>query len=171
MGGSGDDTAFGEFAAARLPASLRYAYLLCGEHATAEDIVQGALARTFASWPRVRTKGNPEQYVRRAILNAVCNRGRRRWREQPTATPPERPTVGRPDADYVEREAMWAALRLLPPRQRAVLVLRYYDELSEAEIAAVLGCSRGTVKSQAARGLEKLRQVLHLSDQEQVGPR
>jgi RNA polymerase sigma factor (sigma-70 family) len=107
--------------------------------------VQTAFAKTALGWSRVRRRDNPEGYVRRAIVNTHLNAMRRKpWREQPREYLPEDAEVRRPERELDDRDAMWHALAELPPRQRAVLVLRYYEDLSEADIAEVLGCSRGT---------------------------
>jgi RNA polymerase sigma-70 factor (sigma-E family) len=163
------ERAFRGFAAARLPALLRFGHLLTGDPRSAEDLVQSALARTALSWPRVRRQDDPEGYVRRTMLNLQANvRRGRPWREAPTADPPDVVEPRSAQDDYDDRDRMWQALATLPPRQRAVLVLRYYSELSEAEIAETLGCSPGTVKSQAAKALAKLRLLTDFtgSDQE-----
>jgi len=152
---------FRSFVVARSPSLLWYAHLLTGDRHTAEDVVQTALAKTALAWPRVRRKDNPEGYVRRAIVTTHLNAVRRRpWREQPREFVPESAHDRRPEGEFDDRDVMWQALAELPPRQRAVLVLRYYEDLSEAEIAESLGCSRGTVKSQAAKGLAHLRQLV-----------
>ncbi|MEV5572348.1 SigE family RNA polymerase sigma factor [Spirillospora sp. NPDC052269] len=143
-----------DWMAARLPALQRYAYLLTGDAHDAEDVVQTALARTLAAWPRVIRKHDPEAYVRKAIARLVLNSRRRAWRERLWASPPERAEQPSWPGDRV---VMWTALATLPPRQRAVVVLRYYEDLSEAQIAETLGCSRGTVKSQSAKALAKLK--------------
>jgi RNA polymerase sigma-70 factor (sigma-E family) len=160
-----DEADFRVFVAARSTSLLWFAHLLTGDRHTAEDVVQTALSRTFSAWGRVRRKDNPEGYVRRAIVNTHLNGLRRRpWREQPHAEVPETATHRRPESDLDERDAMWHALAELPPRQRAVLVLRYYEDLSESDIADVLRCSRGTVKSQAAKGLTHLRRIVQKED-------
>ena len=160
-----DEADFRAFVAARSTSLLWFAHLLTGDRHAAEDIVQTALAKTAAGWSRVRHKENPEGYVRRAIVNTHLNAMRRRpWREQPRGDVPELATDRRPESDLDERDAMWHALSGLPPRQRAVLVLRYYEDLSESDIAEVLGCSRGTVKSQAAKGLLHLRRIVQKED-------
>lgn len=160
-----DEADFRAFVAARSTSLLWFAHLLTGDRHAAEDIVQTALAKTAAGWSRVRHKENPEGYVRRAIVNTHLNGLRRRpWREQPHGDVPELATDRRPESDLDERDAMWHALSGLPPRQRAVLVLRYYEDLSESDIAEVLGCSRGTVKSQAAKGLLHLRRIVQKED-------
>jgi RNA polymerase sigma-70 factor (sigma-E family) len=157
LGAPGDS--FAGFVAARLGPLHRYAYVLTGDPHEAEDLVQEALARTGAAWSRVRNRDNPETYVRTVMVRLMCNRWRRPRRERLTARPPETarpdPALGRVDDDA----AVEALLRDLPPRQRAVLVLRYVDGLTEAEIADTLGCARGTVKSQAAKALASLRRT------------
>ena len=155
----GDEQQFAEFVSARMPAVLRWAHLLTGDRGRAEDLVQHAFAATYRHWRRIEPAG-AEAYVRRAVLNAHLSWWRRGWRsEQPVAEPPERAGPDR-TGDVDERDAMWAALAGLPPRQRAVLVLRYYEDLSEAEIARVLDVSPGTVKSQAAKGIARLRTLV-----------
>ena len=156
-----DEADFRAFVAARSPSLLRFAHVLTGDPHSAEDVVQTALAKTALGWPRVRRKDNPEGYVRRAIVTTHLNALRRKpWREQPRAVMPDDASPAGPEHELDERDAMWTALSELPPRQRAVLVLRYYEDLSEADIADVLGCSRGTVKSQAAKGLARLREIV-----------
>ncbi|HTC68489.1 MAG TPA: SigE family RNA polymerase sigma factor [Acidothermaceae bacterium] len=160
-----DEDDFRSFVASRSAALLWFAHLLTGDRGAAEDIVQTALAKTALGWSRVRRKDNPEAYVRRAIVNTHLNALRRRpWREQPQEHLPEDVDSRHREHELDDREAMWQALSGLPPRQRAVLVLRYYEDLSEADIADVLGCSRGTVKSQAAKGLQHLRRTMQKED-------
>jgi RNA polymerase sigma-70 factor (sigma-E family) len=159
-----DEDDFRAFVTARSASLLWFAHLLTGDRHLAEDTVQTALAKTALAWSRVRRKDNPEGYVRRAIVTTHLNAQRRRpWREQPRQFMPDDeqpPGLLRAEDERDERDAMWRALAELPPRQRAVLVLRYYEELSEAEISEVLGCSRGTVKSQASKGLLHLRRIV-----------
>lgn len=153
------DAAFDDFVAARMGALLSYAHLLTGDRHAAEDVVQTALAKTAVAWRGVRDKSNPEAYVRRAIVTTQLNVWRaRRWRETPFAVMPDHAAYDEREARSDDRAAMWSALRTLPPRQRAVLVLRYYGGLSELEIAGALGCAVGTVKSQAAKALARLRE-------------
>ena len=144
--------------AARQAALLRTAYLLTGDRAGAEDLVQTALAKLYLSWDRVREREAIDGYVRRIIVNEHNSLWRRAWkrREHVAETMPERPFVD--EYDDGRGAALWSFVRSLPPRQRAVIVLRYYEELSEAETAAVLGVSVGTVKSQASRALAGLRE-------------
>lgn len=147
---------FEQFVAARGPALLRTARLLTGSHHEAEDLVQTVLARLLLHWGKVGDEF-PEAYARRALVNGSLNlRQRRLQRGILSDVVPDR---GVPDASepHAAHDAMWRCLRALPRKQRAVLVLRYYDDYSEQEIAAALNCSVGTVKSQAAKGLAKLR--------------
>jgi RNA polymerase sigma-70 factor (sigma-E family) len=161
------DAEFRDFMHGRWPAMVRLAYALTGDQGHAEDVAQAAFARAYASWPKVRRTGNPEGYVRRIVINENRNRFRKqRVAERLTDAPPE-PGTG-PGADatsqYDERSALMAALRRLGPRQRAVVVLRYWLGLTESEAAAELNCSVGTVKSQASRALAILRQSAELVD-------
>ena len=150
-----DRSGFDEFVATRSPALLRTAYLLTGDHGLAEDLLQTALAKCWFAWGRI--DGPPEPYVRRVLATTYATWWRRKWRgERPTGELPDR---GDPPATAPvdDRDALWRALGALPRRQRAVVVLRYYEDLSEAETAAALGISTGTVKSQAAKALAALR--------------
>lgn len=149
---------FQEFVTARWPHLVRTAYLLTGDVHHAEDLTQTALAKAYRSWRRVSRSDRPEAYVRRILVNCNSDRFRkRRVTEALTAVPPE--VAGRDEAVSWadERSALLAALAGLPPKQRAVIVMRYWEDLSEAEVAEVLGCSPGTVKSQASKALAKLR--------------
>ena len=151
-----DGEDFSAFAVSRWPGLVRLAFGLTGDRWMAEDIAQTALARAYVAWRRVNRADDPDAYLRRILVNASNRRFRRhRVTEQP-GDPPETAVDG--PADLVsERAALLAALRQLPPRQRAVVVLRYWEDLTDAQIAAVLGCSSGTVRSQLARALAKLR--------------
>ncbi|MEW9554566.1 SigE family RNA polymerase sigma factor [Nonomuraea sp. NPDC050783] len=143
---------FDEFVRARGDALLRYGYVLSGDSEDAADLVQEALARLGDAWTRVRNKDDPEGYVRTTMVRLHIRSWRRRRRESLVADVPDRGADDRyGDAD------LWAELQRLPRRQRAVLVLRYYEDLPDQEIADILGVSRGTVRSQAARALDKLR--------------
>lgn len=155
--GKARDEEFRDFVATRSGVLLRFAYLLTGDQHLAEDLLQTALTKTYLAWHRIRDRSALEAYVKRTIATTATSWWRRRWTgERPTDVVPDRPLRDR-TADYDERDAMWQHLQALPARQRAVLVLRYYEDLSEAEIAEVLGCAPGTVKSQASRGLAALR--------------
>jgi RNA polymerase sigma-70 factor (sigma-E family) len=146
---------FAEFVATRSTRLLRTAYLLTHDWAHAEDLLQTSLAKTWFAWRRIHS--NPEPYVRRVMVNTYASWWRRRWNgEQPTQDLPER--TGRDEFSPVDdRQSLWAALRRLPRRQRTVVVLRFFEDLSEADTAEILGTSVGTVKSQTARALAKLR--------------
>jgi RNA polymerase sigma-70 factor (sigma-E family) len=147
---------FSAFAVSRWPGLVRLAFGLTGDRWMAEDIAQAALARAYVAWRRVSRADDPDAYLRRILVNAAHRRFRKhRVSEQP-GDPPETAVEG--PADLVsERAALLAALRQLPDRQRAVVVLRYWEDLTDAQIAATLGCSPGTVRSQLSRALAKLR--------------
>ncbi|WP_261566496.1 SigE family RNA polymerase sigma factor [Frankia gtarii] len=165
-----DERAFEEFVAHSGDRLLRSAVLLVGDRGAAEDLLQGALERTYRHWPRVST-GQPEAYVRRVLVNAAASRWRRRRIREVPWEPATAGVAGQPDhaERLVQRDGLIQALLTLPVRQRAVLVLRYLDDLPEAEVAAVLGCSVGSVKSQASRGLARLRASAHLGSAPQQG--
>jgi len=147
--------AFDAFVRARLPELLRFGRVLTGNTDAAADLVQDALERTLLAWPRLQEREEPTAYVRRVMVNRNISVWRRLRRETLAGDVPERAIEDNPrDHD------LWAALQSLPPRQRAVLALRYYEDLSEAEIARVLGCSTGTVKSQASKGVAKMRALM-----------
>jgi RNA polymerase sigma-70 factor (sigma-E family) len=148
---------FREFVLARRKPLLRTAWLLTGDWHAAEDLVQTALVRCYPHWRRFAAN-NPDAYVRRAIVNVYASSWRRRWRgEIPTANLPEISVEPDEYSAVDQRHVVLTALGQLPPRQRATLVLRYYEDLSEAETAVTLGCSVGTVKSQTAKALAQLR--------------
>ncbi|OQO90787.1 RNA polymerase subunit sigma-70 [Saccharomonospora piscinae] len=153
---SGDLTDFTEFVRASLPGLLRYGHALTGNPHDAADLVQSVLEKIGSRWGSVQRKtGDPLAYVRRSMANAHISRWRRFRRENLVAEVPESDAPA--STDPFEHEPLWQALRELPPRQRAVIVLRYYEGLSEAEIADSLGVSPGTVKSQASKALTSLR--------------
>lgn len=153
---SADEQGFEEFVLARRAALLRTAYLLTGSHADAEDLVQVALLRCVPRWKRIADR--PEPYVRQVLVRESVSRWRaRRWREQHVDAVPERVAVA-PDVDG--RLALRQALLSLAPRQRAVIVLRYYEDLTERQTASQLGVAVGTVKSQARDGLARLRELV-----------
>jgi RNA polymerase sigma-70 factor (sigma-E family) len=163
------DAEFREFMHARWPAMVRLAYGLTGDQGHAEDVAQAAFARAYASWAKVRRADDPDAYVRQIVVNQNRNRFRKhRVAERLTSSPPESGVVGaaRTDAtrEYDERSALITALQRLGPRQRAVIVLRYWMDLTEQETAVALNCSVGTVKSQASRALATLRQDTELVD-------
>lgn len=154
-----DSGEFDDFYRATWARLFRTAYAVAGDVGSAEDALQSAYARAYASWRRVRSADHPEAYVRRIVVNELISERRRGWwrRERPTDLPPDSDAHPPADDRVAERDALWSAILDLPVRQRAVVVLRYYEDLSEAAIAEVLRCSRGTVKSQASAALDKLR--------------
>lgn len=159
--GRRDDKTFTEFVAARGTALTRSAALLCGARQDAEDLLQAALERAYRHWGRLDPDADPEPYVRRILVNLAISRSRR-WkvlREIQMARMPEEPVASATHAVEL-RGTLMDELRRLGPRQRAVLVLRFWEDLSESETAEALGCSVGTVKSQASRGLARLRERL-----------
>jgi RNA polymerase sigma-70 factor (sigma-E family) len=145
------------FVAHRLPALYRYARTLTGSRHDAEDLVQEALTRTGVAWRRVLRKDDPEGYVRMTMVRIIANRRRRPYREYPVSEGPDRPLVDGDLERVTDDAAFHTALAGLPLRMRAVLVLRYVDQLTDMEIADLIGCSVGTVRSQAARAISKLR--------------
>ena len=158
------DEEFRSFMRARWSAMVRLAYTLTGDQGHAEDLAQTAFAKAYASWPRVIRAGNPDAYVRQIVINENNNRFRkRRVRELSTDNLPD---TSIPGIDLANRAALLDALKILGPRQRAVIVLRYWLDLTDAETATTLGCSVGTVKSQASRALATLRQHAELVEGE-----
>jgi RNA polymerase sigma-70 factor (sigma-E family) len=153
---SKDREQFREFMVSRWPGLVRLGYALTGDRWLAEDLAQTALARACTAWWRVSRADDPDAYVRRILINASNNRFRRQRPPQDTREVPE-VVLADPAAMADERSDLIAALRLLPPRQRAVIVLRYWGDMTDAQVAALLGCSEGTVRSQAWRALAKLR--------------
>lgn len=150
---------FCEYAAARQQRLLRTAYLLTSDLHAAEDLVQTALAKAYLSWGKLREPRAADAYVRRIMINEHTSWWRRAWRhnEHSTDVLPERAHRDQDPIQFAQRDAMWELVQTLPPRQRAAVVLRYYEDMSEAETAQVLGCSIGTVKSQTSRALATLR--------------
>jgi RNA polymerase sigma-70 factor (sigma-E family) len=149
---------YDEFYAALRPRLVRTAYAVCGDLGIAEDAVQTAFAKAYRSWRRISRLEAPEAYVRKMAVNEVLSTRRRaaQRHELSRAEPPDRPGDRTPE-DALAHDEMWRAVTSLPPRQRAVLVLRYYEDLSEQQIADTLGCRPGTVKSQASAALAALR--------------
>ncbi len=155
--GQSVEAEFRQFVAARSAALQRTAYLLVGDWAHAEDVLQTALTKTYLAWKRLGEIEAVEAYARRVLVNTATSWWRRRWHgERPTEIMPERAAPDRLD-EQLERQAMWRHVQALPTRQRAVLVLRFYEDLTEADTAQVLGVAVGTVKSQCARALASLR--------------
>src|SRR3954447_8566442 len=156
-----DDGTFRDFVTAYRPRLVRHAFLLCGDPDEAHDLVQIALERLHRRWRQVERVEVPEAYVRRVLINLASSWWRRRLRVRVVPYADLPPAAERRESDrsaaYAERDALWRAVMTLPPRTRAVLVLRYFEDLSEAETARQLGCSVGAVKSQCSRGLARLR--------------
>jgi RNA polymerase sigma-70 factor (sigma-E family) len=152
---------FRSFAIAQRDSLRRYAYLLCGDWYEADDIVQKALTKMFAAWRRVEPGGAPA-YVRKIVTNVYISHRRLAWvrRERASSELPVQ-ELDRPQEAVDVRLELVAALNLLPARQRATLVLRYWEQLSVDETASAMSCSTGTVKSQSAKGLRKLKELLH----------
>jgi RNA polymerase sigma-70 factor (sigma-E family) len=157
------DVEFVEYFAARSGAMRRMAYLLCGDWHRAEDLVQVTFTKLYLAWGRIDRRDVLDAYARQALVRTFISEGRRGWfrREQVASQLPDNAVDGHGWAE--DRHVLLAALAGVPPRQRAVLVLRYWEDLSVEETARLLRCSTGTVKSQAARGLQTLRGLLAAS--------
>ncbi|HZB48673.1 MAG TPA: SigE family RNA polymerase sigma factor [Mycobacteriales bacterium] len=152
---------FHDFVVSRSPALLRTAYLLTGDRHRAEDLLQSALARALRHWSKISAAGTAEPYVRRILVNEHRSWWRSaRNREIPVAELPDGAAPAGELEGFSDRDLVWRALQQLAPRTRAVLVLRYWEDRSEAETATLLDCSAGTVKSLAHRGLRRLADVL-----------
>jgi RNA polymerase sigma-70 factor (sigma-E family) len=151
------DAEFSAYMEARQASLLRTAYLISGDRHTAEDLVQTALAKLYLAWDRVEDRGSLDGYVRRVIVNENNSLWRRPFKRREHATDQLPETAAAPSAAGGRDEELWALVQTLPRKQRAAVVLRYYEELSEAETADVLGVSVGTVKSQTSRALAALR--------------
>ncbi|MDI2132964.1 SigE family RNA polymerase sigma factor [Yinghuangia seranimata] len=164
------DTDFAGYVTRRWPVVVRTAYLLCGDRAAAEDLAQGAFVALHRHWARVSAEGAPDAYVHRAVVNATIRHARKQRKEgvvrgRPDDGPEPDATLDRPvdDAGFARVEQLdelRRALDELPPRMRAVLVLRFFGQLTEAETAHALDCAVGTVKSHTAQGLRRLRGLL-----------
>ena len=153
------DEDFADFVRARWGSLYRLAYLLAASPTGAEDLLQTTLEKAYVNWRRIGQMEYPEAYVRRMLANTLVSSRRRHWnRERPTDALPE---VAGDSAEMpvLDRSLLWPLVCALPDRQRAVIVLRYYEDLSEAQIAEALGCARGTVKSQASAGIAALRRA------------
>jgi RNA polymerase sigma-70 factor (sigma-E family) len=156
-----DEVQFREWAQGRQPALRRTAFLLCGDWHHAQDLVQETLTRLYKHWPRLSDRDGLDAYARKVLVRAYTDeRRRRRSTERPTAAIPDVPDRSGEESRADLRLTLLAALGRMPRSQRAVLVLRYWEDLTQAQTAAVLGCSEGNVKSQAARGLTALRAEL-----------
>ena len=155
-----EEEAFREYVEARTPALIRTAYLLCGDWHRAEDGVATAVVKLYTSWRRARRADHLDAYVRRIVVNTILDERRRGWRrEHATGDVPDRPG-GHDDADADRRTDLRRLLDRLPARQRAVLVLRFYDDLSIEQTAEALGTTPGAVKSLTVRALNAIRELL-----------
>ncbi|WP_308163984.1 SigE family RNA polymerase sigma factor [Nonomuraea sediminis] len=150
-----DHDGFREFVLARQQALMRTAYLLTGDAHLAEDLLQSVLSRVVGHWPKLARGGNPEAYTRKAMINEYISWKRRPRPELPSHSPPE--LGASHDEATLDRLMLRQALARLPRKQRAVIVLRFFEDLTEAQTADVLGCSLGNVKSQTHRALARLR--------------
>jgi len=153
------DQDFAEFMVARWSALYRLAYLLTASPTRAEDLLQTSLEKAYVRWSRISGMEYPERYVRRMIANTYLSGRRRAWhREEPHDRMPENGDSA--EGALLDRAMLWPLVCALPPSQRAVIVLRYYEDMSEADIAATLGCTTGTVKSQSSAAKTALRRAL-----------
>jgi RNA polymerase sigma-70 factor (sigma-E family) len=159
---------FEELVAARGQALLRFAVMLCGDRDRAEDLVQSVLAKAYRRWSRVAAADRPEAYLKAMVVNEHLGWWRRRSNQELPAAEPcgAEPVSGDGTAARASRDAAWTLLATLSRRQRAVLVLRYYEDLSDDQIAVVLGCGASTVRGTAARALGALRVVVPTMDRE-----
>lgn len=165
--GAVDRPEFTAWVGARRGSMLRIAWLLTGDRSSAEDLVQSALRRCWPRWSRIGRMADIDAYVRRVMVNQYLSWRGRRWRgEVPVERPPDHGHV--PTGTYEDQALLLEALRRLPAGQRAAVVLRFAEDLSEGQTAAVMGCSTGTVKSQTFRGLEALRADPSLAPQEDL---
>lgn len=156
-----DDEEFVAFAAASRDRLRRTAYLMCGDWHRAADLTQEALIRVYVAWPRLERRGGLASYARSAVVSAAIDASRRRSSREVPVTADDQAPSGQDVAGAVtERSALLLALSRLPARQRACVVLRYYEDLSVADVAALLGVSEGTVKSQTSRALVTLREIV-----------
>lgn len=169
MSRSDDLPDFQSWVRAHGDALMRFAYLVTGDHDRAADAVQDALVAAWQRWQRIVTHGSPDAYLRRCVVNADTSRWRRFRRKERLEPDPTLLVKSRTEADTAGRvaleDAMWSLCQQLPPRQRAAIVLRYYDDYSDAEIAAVLECSVSTVRSQIHRGLATLRNKISATEE------
>ncbi|MCH0567445.1 MULTISPECIES: SigE family RNA polymerase sigma factor [unclassified Streptomyces] len=170
------DEEFRAFVVGRWPRLMRTAFLLAGEQHAAEDLVQSTLERVYVAWRKVAAADDPEAYVRRVMINAHARRHRRRLREflaprDDSGIVREVPDSGDRISQAEDRGVLLKALAQLPPRQRQAVVLRYWEDLTETQAAEAMGCSVGAVKSNAAKGIAKLRAIPELSDTVMCGGR
>jgi RNA polymerase sigma-70 factor (sigma-E family) len=149
-----DESDFDKFVMSRSPTLLRTAYLLVQDEGRAEDLVQTALTKAWFAWRRIE---DPEAYVRRIMVTTSASWWRRRWNHETPTDEPQEPHMATRLDEPADAQDLWVAIGHLPRRQRAVVVLRYLEDRTEADTASLMGCSVGTVKSQCAKALAKLR--------------
>ncbi|WP_020669376.1 SigE family RNA polymerase sigma factor [Amycolatopsis nigrescens] len=156
-----DEQEFAEYFAAKRDSVRRTAYMLCGDWHRADDLAQIAFVALHRRWRKIRDRSATDAYLRKTLVRASIDESRRPWRrERQVEQLPEAESGGRLDEQVATRQDLLVGLREVPPKQRAVLVLRYFEGLDVAGVAKALGCSEGNVKSQTARGLANLRGVL-----------
>jgi RNA polymerase sigma-70 factor (sigma-E family) len=156
-----EEASFRDYAAHRLKSLRRLGYLVCGDWYLAEDALSNVMAKLYASWRSIRRNDNVDAYVRRMLIRAIVDERRRPWRRETTVEFPLSPQSQSLGDDMLnDRMVLREALSRMPPRRRAVLVLRYFEQLSVEETAAAMGCSTGTVKSQTARALATMRELI-----------
>jgi RNA polymerase sigma-70 factor (sigma-E family) len=163
------DEEFQAFVIGRWPRLMRTAFLLTGEQHAAEDLVQSTLEQVYVAWRKVGSADDPEAYVRRVMINAHARKHRRRLREflapkDDSGLAHEQPDAGDRISQADDRNALLKALAQLPARQREAVVLRYWEDLTETQAAEAMGCSVGAVKSNAAKGIAKLRAIPGLAE-------
>jgi len=162
------DEDFAEFVAARWPSLYRLAYLLAASPTGAEDLLQTTLEKAYVNWSRIGQMEYAEAYVRRMLATTLVSSRRRAWvGEHPFADPPDDGGSSE-ELPVLDRQLIWPLVCALPTRQRAVIVLRYYEDMTEAQISDVLGCARGTVKSQSSAAIGALRRALAASGVEEA---
>lgn len=170
MGGEDDAVDFVEFVAARRSALYRLAYLLTASGPAAEDLLQSSLEKSFARWARVSRMDAPEAYVRKVMVNTLISHRRRpSWRREVLRAEVQVPGVESAEDMVLDHAQLWPLVCALPERQRAVIVLRYYEEQSESEAAEILGCAVGTVKSQTSDAMRALRRGITAMQAVDVG--
>lgn len=161
---------FEELVELRGTALRRLALMLCGDPYLADDLVQNTLAKAYRRWARIDGSRQPEAYVKAMIVNEHLSWWRRRANRELPVDTGDAPAATDPAGDFAgaqaDRDAVWTLLGRLPARQRAVLVLRYYEDMADAQIAQVLGCAESTVRSQATRALATLRAIMPTLDEE-----
>jgi RNA polymerase sigma-70 factor (sigma-E family) len=155
-----DDDQYVAFAASALGELRRTAYLICGDWHRADDVAQEALIRIYSAWARIERTTGLMPYARRTVIRLLVDPSRKPWRREVTGIAAEPAATGDQTETVDNRILLLHALAQLPPRRRACVVLRYFDDLSVNDAATALGCSQGTVKSQTARGIDELRTVL-----------